>query len=144
MRSRRSTPQAAAIPILDDRICLVTSRRTGGWVIPKGGLEAGKSVEEMALQEAWEEAGLIGHLWPHPIGAYEYEKSGGLYRPTVFVMQVTELREEWPEQSQRQRRLCRPADAVALIAHPGLRELMIDFVAQLRFESPLAPALAHR
>ena len=52
--------QAAAVPVEAGRICMVTSRSGKRWVVPKGRLEPGKSAGEIALQEAWEEAGLAG------------------------------------------------------------------------------------
>ena len=63
MRSSfNSIQQAAAVPISGRRICLVTSRRGKHWVVPKGCLEPGKTAGEIALQESWEEAGLVGIL----------------------------------------------------------------------------------
>ena len=68
--------QAAAIPMKADKVCLVTSTSGKRWVVPKGNMELGKTAGEVALQEAWEEAGLLGLLQPEPIGSYVYEKDG--------------------------------------------------------------------
>ena len=43
---------------------------------PKGNLEPGKTAQEIALQEAWEEAGLAGLIQQEPIGSYFYDKDG--------------------------------------------------------------------
>lgn len=60
-RARLTT---GAIPILNDgRILLVSSRKTG-WVLPKGGWENDESLEEGAIREVFEEAGVIGLLGP--------------------------------------------------------------------------------
>src|SRR5262249_10274641 len=88
--------QAAAIPFLSGQVCLVTSRSGRRWVIPKGCLEPGKTSGEIALQEAWEEAGLSGILQQEPIGSYVYVKANLTYHVTVFVMQVTESADDWP------------------------------------------------
>ena len=116
--------QAAAIPLKDDQICLVTSRNRRRWVIPKGCLEAGKSAGEIALQEAWEEAGLTGALQPEPVGTYVYEKAGFTCLVTVFVMNVTGVADDWPEHGQRQRRWLAADRAVDRIEEHGLREII--------------------
>ena len=43
-------------------VMLLTSRETGRWVIPKGWPMKGRKPAEVASQEAYEEAGLIGHI----------------------------------------------------------------------------------
>jgi len=119
-----SIRQAAAIPLRDGRVCLVTSSSGRRWVVPKGCLEPGLTAGELALQEAWEEAGLVGVLQPEPVGSYFYEKYGNVYHVTVFVMTVTEEATAWPEQGLRQRAWLRPDRAVARIEEHGLRELI--------------------
>jgi 8-oxo-dGTP pyrophosphatase MutT (NUDIX family) len=116
--------QAAAIPIRDGQVCVVNSRSGKRWVIPKGCLEAGKSAGEIALQEAWEEAGLVGFLQPDPVGTYLYEKSGTTCHVTVFILRVTDLADDWPEREWRQRRWLSFAQAQAQIEDLGLRELI--------------------
>src|SRR6266849_6215888 len=116
--------QAGAIPVKDSKICLITSSSGKRWVIPKGCLEPGKTVGDIALQEAWEEAGLRGILQPHPIGSYLYKKCGATYHVTVFVMEVTSVAEEWPEHRLRERCWLQPAQALAQVADPGLHEVL--------------------
>jgi hypothetical protein len=76
------------------------------------------------LQEAWEEAGLIGLLRSGPIGSYCYEKSGKRFEVVTFLMDVTTVGNEWPESRWRSRHWLRPADAVARIRVRGLRKLI--------------------
>jgi 8-oxo-dGTP pyrophosphatase MutT (NUDIX family) len=116
--------QAAAIPVRDGRVCLVTSSSGTRWVIPKGHLEPDKTAGQVALQEAWEEAGLVGILQPEPVGTYLYEKFSNLYLVTVFVLQVTEASEAWPEGALRKRAWLKPDTAVARVQEPGLRHLI--------------------
>ena len=68
-------PQAAAVPVRTGKVCLVTSSSGRRWVVPKGMMEPGKTASEIALQEAWEEAGLVGVLQPEPLGSYLYESA---------------------------------------------------------------------
>ncbi len=116
--------QAAAIPIRAGRVCLVTSRRNKRWVIPKGCLEEGMTSGQIALQEAWEEAGLSGVLEPTPVGRYVYEKSGSTCLVTVFLMRVSAVADVWPEQGQRGRAWVRFEEALAWLKEPGLREVV--------------------
>lgn len=116
--------QAAAIPVRGGRVCLVTSSSGGRWVIPKGHFEPGKTAGEIALQEAWEEAGLTGVLSAEPVGSYLYTKYGSTYHVIVFGMEVTEAADDWPENGLRQRAWLDPAEAVARVQERGLRELI--------------------
>jgi len=116
--------QAAAIPIRQGRLCLVTSRSGKRWVIPKGLIDPGKTAPEIALQEAWEEAGLVGVLRPDPVGSYFYEKYGGTCHVAVFLMDVTEAAEQWPERSFRERAWLGVREAIQRIEEEGLRSVI--------------------
>jgi 8-oxo-dGTP pyrophosphatase MutT (NUDIX family) len=116
--------QAAALPVKAGRVCLVTSSSGKRWVIPKGLIDPGKTAAEMALQEAWEEAGLTGVLRPEPIGSFLYEKYGGTCHVTVFLMNVTDVAEDWPERTLRERVWVSPREAVQRIDDLGLREII--------------------
>ena len=116
--------QAAALPLRKGRVCLITSRNGKRWVIPKGWIEPGQTAGETALQEAWEEAGLIGILEEQPVGSYHYKKSGEIYHVTAFVMQVTEMAGHWPEAHMRQRIWVAEDKAHKRIEPGGLRDIL--------------------
>ncbi len=116
--------QAGAIPVHDGKICLVTSSSGKRWVIPKGCIEPGTTAGEIALQEAWEEAGLVGVLQREPSGSYLYEKLGSRYHVTVFYLRVTESAGTWPEASLRQRAWVSPAQALTRLEDPGLLAIL--------------------
>ena len=116
--------QAAAVPVSDGRICMVTSSNGRRWVVPKGMIEPGQTAGETALQEAWEEAGLAGVLHSEPIGSYVYEKNGGLCHVTVFLMQVTEEVSVWPESLIRTREWVPTEEAMARVREQGLRDIL--------------------
>jgi 8-oxo-dGTP pyrophosphatase MutT (NUDIX family) len=116
--------QAAAIPVRDDRVCLVTSSSGRRWVVPKGQIDPGHTAGEAALVEAWEEAGLVGALDPEPLGTYAYEKLGRELHVLVFRMTVTEVRDEWPERQLRARIWVTLEEALDRIEEPGLRDLL--------------------
>ena len=116
--------QAAAIPIANGKVCLITSSNGRRWIVPKGCLEPGRTIGETALQETWEEAGLVGVLQPEPVGSFYYEKAGNSYHVTVFLMQVTQAADEWPERFMRTRRWVSNRQAIAEVSDPGLRRLL--------------------
>ena len=128
--------QAAAVPVRGGRVCLVTSSSGSRWVVPKGHIEPDKTAGQIALQEAWEEAGLVGVLRPEPVGSYLYSKFNNLYHVTVFVMDVTEAAEDWPEAGVRRRVWLDPADAVARVQERGLRELIRAATGERTFSEP--------
>jgi hypothetical protein len=85
----------------------------------------------IALQEAWEEAGLVGFLHEEALGHYRYEKGGAVYEVKVFLMEVTEVHDDWPEAHERRRLWCLPQHAHRRVYQPGLRELLRDVQANL-------------
>jgi 8-oxo-dGTP pyrophosphatase MutT (NUDIX family) len=122
--TRKSVRQAAALAVRDGRVCVVTSSSGKRWVLPKGCCEPGKSEGQIALQEAWEEAGLVGVLHREPVGSYLHRKAGGVFHVTVFLMRVTSAAGDWPERFRRRRVWLTPAGALSRITHPGLREVI--------------------
>lgn len=116
--------QAAAIPIRDGQVGLVTTRSGKRWVVPKGCMEPGKTAGEIALDEAWEEAGIVGLLQPEPIGSYVYEKDGLTCHVIVFVLLVTDVVDYYPEVSLRQREWFSVEKALTRLEDAGLRELV--------------------
>jgi len=123
--------QAAAIPVRAEAICLVTSTSGKRWVIPKGIIDPGMTAPQTALQETWEEAGLVGELEPRPVGSYLYDKWGGTCHVTVYVMRVTEVHDDWPEKSLRQRAWFDRSQALARIEEEGLRDLLVKALTDL-------------
>lgn len=119
-----SIRQAAALALRRGRVCLITSRNGKRWVIPKGWIEPGQTAGETALQEAYEEAGLVGALEREPIGSYIYEKEGRTYHVTVFVMKVTSVAQDWPERTFRERSWVGPAGFFERIDDEGLADIV--------------------
>jgi ADP-ribose pyrophosphatase YjhB (NUDIX family) len=63
---------SGCIPILSDgRILLISSRKEEKtWSLPKGGWELDESIEEGAIRETFEEAGVTGILGPCILGSF--------------------------------------------------------------------------
>jgi 8-oxo-dGTP pyrophosphatase MutT (NUDIX family) len=116
--------QSAAIPLLNGRVCMVTSRTGKRWVFPKGLIDPGHTPSEAALIEAWEEAGLVGTIDSDPVGSYLYEKLGNPHHVLVFRLRVLEVHDDWPEREFRQREWLTVVEAVTRIEEAGLRRLL--------------------
>lgn len=115
----------------DGRVLLITSRDTGRWIIPKGWTMRGRSRSAAALREAWEEAGVKGHVEKHPFGRYRYDKilDDGTPLPVevrVFRVAVDKLADKFPEFGQRKRRWFRPVRAAKRVAEPELQQLLLS------------------
>jgi phosphohistidine phosphatase len=116
--------QSAALPFrigpCGVEVLLVTSRRGGRWILPKGIVEPGQSADRSAAREAYEEAGLTGQVDGRPIGSYRCEKWGGVCTVEVFPMRVAEVLADWPERNERSRRWHGWEDAAAVAGDPGV------------------------
>ena len=105
-------PQQAAALCLKRRkrklyVLIITSRQTKRWILPKGWLEEDKTEAEVALMEAWEEAGVIADpTSPALIGSYHYDKRlrGAQEKPLeVNVYRITSciLAKRYPEKKTK-------------------------------------------
>lgn len=111
------------------QVLLVTSRRRGRWILPKGWRVKGRSPAQSAAREAFEEAGVIGRPGPEPIGSYSYVKvhDDGSVEPrtvTLFGLHVQGTLLNWPEMAQRKRGWWPLGEAVDLVAEPELARLL--------------------
>ena len=67
------------------QILLVTARRSGRWIIPRGWPMDNKTPSEAALIEAWEEAGVKGKAYEQSLGLYSYARDIGEENPVPCV-----------------------------------------------------------
>lgn len=123
-KAARYYRQAATIVCRNGRICLITTSSGKRWVVPKGRVPQGTKIREKAVQEVWEEAGVVGTLSRRPIGRYFFRKAGRVYLVTVFRMKAKEVQTDWPERNQRSRRWVRPKKALDLVDHTALRRIL--------------------
>lgn len=76
--SKPANIQYAALPWRQTNgaleVLLITTLRTGRWIVPKGWPLADLSPCDCAAREALEEAGLLGEIASEPFGAFRYAK----------------------------------------------------------------------
>ncbi len=118
---------------------LITARRTGKWIFPKGGPVAGLTPAESAAEEAYEEAGVRGRIGAAPVGHYRtFKARSGKARSSkartdkthqagetpvlveMYPLEVTEQFDDWPEKGERKRHWAAHAEARRLLSEPGL------------------------
>ena len=133
------TPQAGAVPYRLTKdgpvFLMVTSRRTGRWLFPKGGLMRGRTPWESAAQEALEEAGVEGVVSDQPLGTYTATRVRGDRRETIavtlYLLKVIRQLDRWDEKAQRQRRWADLDAALALLGDEALGVLLRTAAADL-------------
>ena len=130
--------QVAALPyrFLDGaggaiEVLLVTSFRSRRWIIPKGDVDGAMAPQAAAEKEAFEEAGVRGHIGKEAIGSYCYnkERSGNvqLMLVDVYPLEVSEELADWQEMKDRDRRWLPIASAAAEVEQPGLKAVLKSF-----------------
>jgi 8-oxo-dGTP pyrophosphatase MutT (NUDIX family) len=131
--------QIAAIPIRRDstgklEVLLVTSRETKRWVIPKGWPWRKVADHDAAAGEAWEEAGVKGNVTPDSIGTFAYAKrrhgKSRTLTVLVYLLEVAEVAQTWPEAHERKRSWFSPSKAAGLVDEPALKSLLFELDAR--------------
>jgi 8-oxo-dGTP pyrophosphatase MutT (NUDIX family) len=125
--------QAGAIPftVVQGHLVflIITSRRSGRWIFPKGAPIEGLSPWQVAMQEAFEEAGVAGDIYTQPIGSYRTMKMLALRRAIIEVdmypLRVTRQFDNWPEMKSRHRHWVILPEARRLLSEPRLSELAL-------------------
>ncbi|HQY74791.1 MAG TPA: NUDIX hydrolase [Aestuariivirga sp.] len=125
--------QIAALPFYDNPgggvdVCLVTARGSGRWIIPKGNPIRGLAPHEVAAREAFEEAGLVGHVGKCCIGTFKFERSrngrDATCRVDVYALRVERQMQTWTEMHERSVLRCNVKTALSLVSVPNLATLI--------------------
>ncbi len=114
------------------RILLITSRRSGRWIVPKGWPVDQMRPAAAAMMEAYEEAGVDGKVVDFCLGLYSYQKtiedSEGLpCVAAVFPVKVKSLLKKYPERKERKRRWFSVSKAATKVVEPELARIIKTF-----------------
>jgi 8-oxo-dGTP pyrophosphatase MutT (NUDIX family) len=123
-------------------VLLVTGRRSGRWMIPKGWPLPGKSLAYSAAQEAFEEAGIKGKVDPRPIGTFRHVKQHLLFgrlEVDILVHPFAVRRElaDWPEKGERSRKWFAFDEAATQVDSDELRNLIVQFGKSLQAKAAI-------
>ncbi len=119
--------QSGVLAIMDKRIVLITTIKSGKWGIPKGIIGKGMTPIESAEQEAYEEAGIVGQVIHDQIGEYKHKKWDGICTVKVYPLLVENLLDNWEEKNLRKRIIVEPKQAISLVRKRVLREIIRNY-----------------
>lgn len=110
---------------------LVTTRRSGRWVPPKGNPMNGKNARETAEIEAFEEAGAVGKIKKKCAGEFHHasksRKSSDPALIALYPLKVKQMIGDFPERKQRRRKWFSRKKAIAIVRNPELAQVLARF-----------------
>jgi 8-oxo-dGTP pyrophosphatase MutT (NUDIX family) len=120
-------------------VLLITTRKKRQWSVPKGWRKKRSSPQQAAAAEAYEEAGVFGHIGARQIGRFKNrrlkKKKAVFCDVRIFSLRVKRQASDWPERDERDCIWVPPLTAAKLVKKAGLRR------AIERFESKHATCL---
>lgn len=112
----------------DLHVILVRNSSGQRWIVPKGQREDGMTPPEVALMEAVEEGGAVGHIETSLQSVCQLEDGRSL---RLYAMRVSTVLKRWPEAGFRKRSIVPWAEAVTSIEDKALSRCVEDLA--LRF-----------
>ncbi len=106
---------------------MITSRKTGRWIIPKGLIEPGDTALFTAMKESMEEAGVNGEIIPDIISRYSYDKWEGRCHVVVYPLKVSALQPHYEEEKERKRRWFSVEEAIRAVEKEEVKEALRAF-----------------
>ncbi|CAO2820310.1 unnamed protein product [Amaranthus hypochondriacus] len=114
-------------------VLMINSQSGPGLLFPKGGWENDETVEEAAVREAVEEAGVRGDLMDL-LGYFKFKSKThqdkycpeGLCKAAMFALLVKEELQSWPEQNTRNRFWLTLPEAAQSCRHAWMRIALTD------------------
>jgi len=138
-RQPHTVHQIGALPIFVNPdgsrdVCLVTSRRGGRWIIPKGNPIRGLAPHEVASKEALEEAGVVGKTGRRCIGTFVFSRQRDgheqVYSVDVYPLQVERQLRTWTEKEERSVLRCDVKTALSLVTGRDLASLINRYLVK--------------
>lgn len=116
----------------DLSILLVTSRKGGRWMFPKGNIAGGSDSLRSAVKEACEEAGVLGNALKALLGIAETSKHEFI---EFYPLEITQILPEWEESSVRSRLFFSPEEAFAVLEcreERAVLEALLEYVKEYK------------
>ncbi|CAL9131435.1 unnamed protein product [Musa textilis] len=113
-------------------VLVVSSPKGNGLLFPKGGWETDETIEQAALREALEEAGVQGNV-EGKLGKWRYKSRtfDAHHEGIMFPMNVTQELGCWPEMHLRERKWVTVAEAKEGCQHPWMKEALERLVRRV-------------
>ncbi|XP_021909432.1 nudix hydrolase 18, mitochondrial [Carica papaya] len=110
-------------------VLMISAQKGQAMLFPKGGWELDESMEQAALRETIEEAGVIGDI-ERKLGKWRYKsKSQGIIHDAyMFPLLVKKQLDIWPEKSIRNRRWMTVKEARESCKNWWMRDALDEFV----------------
>ena len=113
------------------KVVMITRRSNNHWIFPKGQQESKKSLQQVALIEAQEEAGIQGALTRSPIRV-PYKKGHSHINMLCFPIEVRKLKKNWDERHERERKVVSIAEAYKMTDQPAVHA-SLRYLEQMGF-----------
>lgn len=106
-------------------VLVISSQKGNGMQFPKGGWESDESMEQAALRESVEEAGVVGNIQSN-LGKWCYKSKhrDAIHEGYMFPLLVNKELENWPEMNIRQRRWMSVEEAKQVCPHTWMNEAL--------------------
>lgn len=113
-------------------VLLITTRKGGRWMLPKGIIEPDLSAADSARKEALEEAGVRGNVIAGVQDSYDRNKWKGRCHIILFPLRVTESLPRWAEDEARKREWVRAERVENYIDSQDLRRAILNIMDGVR------------
>lgn len=128
--------RVGAVPYLikngKPRFMLITNKSGRRWIIPRGCREDGMTDSEVAVMEAFEEAGVIGGIRPKRLCFNLMSRAGGRRcRMKVYPLRIDKILRNWPESDCRKRKLLKLEAALEKIDDKAQRDCLKSIAESL-------------
>ncbi|XP_019432641.1 PREDICTED: nudix hydrolase 18, mitochondrial-like [Lupinus angustifolius] len=125
-RYRRKGNQNMELEVL-----AISAQKGNGMQFPKGGWEIDESMEQAALRETIEEAGVVGSI-ESKLGKWLYKskRQDSVHEGYMFSLLVKKQLENWPEKNIRNRRWMSVAEAKEVCPYTWMKEALDVLVSR--------------
>ncbi|KAJ8753690.1 hypothetical protein K2173_026366 [Erythroxylum novogranatense] len=128
-RYRKTNEQNDGACIQELEVLVISPQKGPGMLFPKGGWEEDESMEDAALRETREEAGVVG-IVENKLGKWSYpsKRDGKMHDGHMFPLLVEEQLDEWPEKNFRKRQWVNVNEAREVCQQQWMRKALEELI----------------